>query len=257
MKSTALIKMQGELSLRLKESSDQISGMENEDLAKRVGAVIRLARKQQGFVMRQVADAAGVSTQAVGNWERGANLPSMENFRSLASFFGADVDALSRGELKMLAADFVPSDAERVTDLGTIDTGPRDVPLLGMTVGGDDGDFSLNGEIAGFVRRPPGIANMRKVFALTVTSESMVPRYEPHELIYVGGNPPVAGDHIVIEMFPEKNETVGKSFIKRLDGRTKDQYLCSQYNPPKQLTFDRYAVKQIWRVIPLRELMGF
>ncbi|TIQ85372.1 MAG: helix-turn-helix transcriptional regulator, partial [Mesorhizobium sp.] len=127
----------------------------------------------------------------------------------------------------------------------------------GAAVGGDDGDFTFNGEVAGYVQRPPGIAHLRKVFALHVLSDSMVPRYEPGEMLYCGGRDAVPGDHVVIEMFPEEHERNGKAFIKKLVKRTAAELVVEQYNPPKTLTFNRYAIKHVWRVIPLKELLGY
>ncbi|TGV75363.1 helix-turn-helix transcriptional regulator, partial [Mesorhizobium sp. M2D.F.Ca.ET.145.01.1.1] len=81
--------------------------------------------------------------------------------------------------------------------------------------------------------------------------------YEPGDMIYCGGRDAVPGDHVVIETFPEENEKNGKAFIKKLVRRTAGELVVEQYNPPKTLTFNRYAIKQVWRVIPLKELLGY
>jgi phage repressor protein C with HTH and peptisase S24 domain len=135
--------------------------------------------------------------------------------------------------------------------------GALDVKIMGVAAGGDDGDFTLNGEVQGYVRRPPGIAHLRNVFAVHIISDSMVPRYDPGELQYCGGRAPVPGDHVVIEMFPEEGESSGKAYVKKLVGRARGELICEQYNPKKQITFDAYAVKNMWRIIPPRELFGF
>ncbi len=234
-----------------------IAPMETDDFAKKIGSQIRIARKQRGLVMKDVADAIGVTTGAVGNWERGANVLSMENLQAVARYLELDPVALSRGEIKNLTDTELLSDAEIISDPGPAPRGPMDIEVLGVAVGGDDGDFSLNGEVAGYVRRPPGIAHLRKVFALHILSDSMVPRYDPGEMIYCGGRDPVPGDHIVIEMFPEEGQRIGKAYVKKLVKRTTTQLICAQYNPAKELTFDPYAVKAVWRIIPLHELLGY
>lgn len=230
--------------------------MAKSETAIRVGEAIRLARKQRGKVMRNIAEFLGTDVAAVGNWESGRNLPSTSNLLKVASFLSVDASALGRGEVVFLGDD-LPADAEPISSLGLPPVGPNDVELLGTAVGGDDGDFTLNGEVAGYVRRPPGIAGLRKVFALHILSTSMVPRYDPGELIYVGGRDPVVGDHVVIEMFPENGERAGKAFVKKLIERTTSTIIVEQYNPPMKIPFDRYAIKQVWRVIPTRELLGF
>jgi phage repressor protein C with HTH and peptisase S24 domain len=233
--------------------------MEKSDRAVLVGRAIRQARKQRGKVMREVAEFLGVNVAAEGNWEGGQNLPSHDNLVRTAEYLGIDAVALGRGDVVFADSSDQdpPSDAEFVTQGGRPNLGPMDVELMGITVGGDDGDFSFNGEVAGLVRRPPGIAHLRNVFALHILSDSMVPRYDPGELIYVGGREPVPGDHVVIEMFPPEGAKVGKSFVKKLLRRTEKEIIVSQYNPAKEFSYDRYAVKRVWRVIPTRELLGF
>lgn len=235
----------------------QIRAMAKTEKSIKVGGAIRSARKQRGKVMREIAEYIGIDVAAIGNWETGRNLPSTDNLFQVADFLQVDPAALGKGEVIFLGDELV-SDAEAITDLSLPPTGPADVELLGIAVGGDDGDFSFNGEVAGYVRRPAGIAGLRKVFALHVLSTSMIPRYDPGEVIYVGGRDPIAGDHVVIEMFPEsENVNAGKAYVKKLVERTTSKIIAEQYNPPKLLEFDRYAVKNVWRVIPTRELLGF
>lgn len=234
----------------------RIISMAKKENALRIGAAIKTARKRRGLVQRNIAEALGIEVAAVGMWESGKNSPSFDNLRRAAALLKVDASALSEGELVYLD-DSDLADAEVITDLAPLPVGPMDVQLLGVSYGGDDGDFSFNGEVQGFVRRPPGIASLKNVFALHVLSDSMVPRYDPGEVIYCGGREPVAGDHVVIEMFPAEEGQIGKAFIKKLVQRTSKEILVEQYNPKKQFGYDAYAIKRLWRVIPLKELLGF
>ena len=54
--------------------------------AKSLGARLREARKRAGFTQSDVAERLRVTTQAVSQWERGTNLPSIENLKKLADF---------------------------------------------------------------------------------------------------------------------------------------------------------------------------
>ncbi|TBZ94488.1 XRE family transcriptional regulator [Rhizobium leguminosarum] len=232
------------------------ASMAKSEKAVAVGAAIRSARKQKSLSMQAIADALKTSVVAVGNWERGENLPSTENLLKAAEFLGVDPTSLGRGEV--VPRDAAPrNDAEIVSGTFRPDVGPMDVPILGSAVGGDDGDFSLNGQDTDRARRPPGIAHLTNVFAIHILSTSMVPRYDPGELLYCGGRAPIPGDHVLIEMHPEEGEAVGKAYVKKLVGRTKGELICEQYNPPKTITFDVYSLKNMWRIIPQRELLGF
>jgi phage repressor protein C with HTH and peptisase S24 domain len=230
--------------------------MTKKENALKIGLAIKTARKRRGLVQRNIAEALGIEVAAVGMWESGKNSPSFDNLRRAAGLLKVDASALSEGEVVYLD-DQDLADAEIITDYAPLPSGPMDVELLGVSYGGDDGDFSFNGEVQGFVRRPPGIASMKNVFALHVLSDSMVPRYDPGEVIYCGGREPVPGDHVVIEMFSPEEGQVGKAFIKKLVQRTGKEIVVEQYNPKKQLSYDRYAIKRLWRVIPLKELLGF
>ena len=221
-----------------------------------VGTAIRTARKRRGLVQRNIAEALKIDVAAVGMWESGRNLPSTDNLIATAEILGVDYSALGKGELIYLDDEEL-GDAEIVTERGSPPTGPMDVQILGVTYGGDDGDFSFNGEVAGYVRRPPGVANLRNVFALHLLSDSMVPRYDPGELIYAGGREPVPGDHVVIELYGDTENQAGKSFVKKLIKRTSKEIVVQQYNPDKMITFDPRTVRHLWRVIPLKELFGF
>jgi len=240
----------------VKQVSLSIASMKNEK-AKIVGAAIRLARKGRKLPMRAIAEHLKIDTAAVNNWELGRNMPSTENLLKTADFLGVDASSLGRGEVSYVNEGPKPTEAEIVTDAAPPQLGPLDIKLLGGVAAGDDADFSLNGEIAGYVRRPPGIAHLHNVFATHVLTGSMIPRYDIGELLYCGGRAPVPGDHVVIEMYPDDGEPYGKAYVKKLTRRTKGELICEQYNPPAEVKFDAYRVKNIWRIIPLRELYGF
>ncbi len=133
----------------------------------------------------------------------------------------------------------------------------RDVPVLGVAVGGEDADFSFNGDTIDQVRRPPGIAGQKGVYALYVVGTSMSPKFEEGDLIYVSTTrPPSIGDCVVIELYPESDDKPGKGFVKRLKSRNSAKVICDQFKPPKEITFNRERVKSIHRVIPWNELLG-
>jgi phage repressor protein C with HTH and peptisase S24 domain len=234
-----------------------IISMTKGTLAQQIGIAIRTARKRRGLVQRNIAEHVGVKTAAVGQWEIGTNLPSTENLVRTAEKLRVDPTALTRGELIYLGDDDL-GDAEIVTDLTPANAlGPMDLEVRGVAYGGDEGDFSFNGEVASYIRRPPGIANVRNVFALNLLSDSMEPRFSAGEVIVCGGREPVPGDDVVIEMFPENEGEAGKAFVKRLLRRTSKDIVVKQFNPERELIFDRYGVKTLWRVIPTKELLGF
>lgn len=55
---------------------------------------IKTCRRSSGLTQEQVAEAIGVSRQAVTKWENGRSAPSTENLFRLAELFGTSVDLL-------------------------------------------------------------------------------------------------------------------------------------------------------------------
>ena len=65
-----------------------------------VGMTERLIqlRQEQGLSQSGLAEALGVSRQAVSRWETGAAMPSAENLFCLSRLYGVPMDELIRGE---------------------------------------------------------------------------------------------------------------------------------------------------------------
>lgn len=60
----------------------------------RTGALISRLRKERGMTQMQLADALGISYQAVSNWERGLSMPDISKLPELAELFGTSIDEL-------------------------------------------------------------------------------------------------------------------------------------------------------------------
>lgn len=60
----------------------------------RTGALISRLRKERGMTQMQLADALGISYQAVSNWERGQSMPDISKLPELAALFDATIDEL-------------------------------------------------------------------------------------------------------------------------------------------------------------------
>ena len=63
---------------------------------KSLGEALKARRTAAGFTQEYVAEALGVSRQAVSKWENGASEPSTANLMALAKLYGLPVDELLR-----------------------------------------------------------------------------------------------------------------------------------------------------------------
>ena len=66
-----------------------------------VGTHIRVYREAMSLSQRDLANALGIGQTTVSSWERGINEPDIASLKTLAAFFGVNVD-------DMLCAEFVP-----------------------------------------------------------------------------------------------------------------------------------------------------
>ena len=63
----------------------------------KVGRIISQKRKERNMTQMQLADALGISFQAVSNWERGNSMPDISKLPELAELFGCSIEELLGG----------------------------------------------------------------------------------------------------------------------------------------------------------------
>jgi len=136
---------------------------------------------------------------------------------------------------------------------------PRDIPILGVSVGGSEGDFQMNfgSEPADFAKRPPALHRAGKVFALYVQGTSMSRWREPGQLVYLDPvRPARPGDRVVVECHPERDGEGHPAYLKELVGRTATRLRLKQYNPETVVEIPLSRVLHIHRVMEWEELLG-
>ena len=217
---------------------------------KRRGQRIRDRRKALGMDINDLAKKLGISQPAVSQWEIGLTAPGRQKLTRLAEVLNVPVTSL-------IADEDVPAQnvgQPHATQLGAL---PIDVPVHGVAVGGSDGDFRFNGQVVDYVRRPPGVANLRNVYALWVLGDSMSPWNKNGDLIYVTpARPPATGDYVVIQLHDLADGEPGAAMVKLMLGKTPTQLKLAQHNPAREFTLPLAKVKAIHKVLSSRELLG-
>jgi len=59
-----------------------------------IGRVIRRLRKERGFTQEDLADALGVTAQAISKWENDVGIPDVSHFVPIANLFDVSIDVL-------------------------------------------------------------------------------------------------------------------------------------------------------------------
>ena len=81
----------------LKYLNDKKTTPEQEIIRRSLGEALKEHRQRCGMTQEYVAEALGVSRQAVSKWETGAAEPSTSNLLALAKLYGVDAGELLRG----------------------------------------------------------------------------------------------------------------------------------------------------------------
>lgn len=235
-----------------------------------VGRAIRAARIAKGWSQPELGDKLGVSKSAVNQWESGKNMPDPRKIPDLVRLLALDAHIFVGGDMHsspMVNSDQSDSVATGVASDVSVPVGsptpyrgemPRDVPVLGVTVGGDGGaDFSMNGEAIDYVRRPTRIIGRKDIFALYVQNDSMSPWRESGQLVYVeAARPPQIGDYVVVELSITREADGRPALLKRLAGMSGTKVRLQQFNPPKVFEIERRKVHRLFRVMDWTELLG-
>lgn len=219
------------------------------------GKRIRVLREKLGISQQQLAEmVGGVSRGAVGNWELGRGI-KFENLARIAKVLGVGVEWLSSGKGEE------PSPIEPSNVKPPLRRPPPDeqfiahatVPAYGQAMGGDDGFFVLNGNKIADVLAPPSVSGVRDAYAVYVAGDSMEPRYEAGEVVFVNPNLPVRrGDYVVVQVQVD-GEDVPRGYIKRFLRMSDDGLVLQQFNPAKDIRFNKAAVVSVHRVVASAE----
>ena len=96
-----------------------------------LGRKIRELRYRDGRTQEAVADALGVTSQAVSRWESGGSYPDMEMIPSIANYFGVTIDELFGYH----------NDREKKIN-AIIDRVDKEISVIGNTLEKDNGNIS-------------------------------------------------------------------------------------------------------------------
>lgn len=136
---------------------------------------------------------------------------------------------------------------------------PRDalppVPVRGTVAGShESGAFQFDGSDIEYVERYPALASRRKVYALYVEGDSMIPEHKPGAIRFVDPSvSPRIGDTVVITvMDPDRGLYAVLGHLLRRG----DSVVIGKLNPPLNITIPRLLVHSIHPVLTDNELAG-
>ncbi len=207
-----------------------------------------------GLTMKAVSQRADLGDTFVRDMLKRGREPSAENLaavrRAIAELLeNAGPVARPSAEVRPASVSFPP-----VSSL------PKDVPVMGTAAASaiGRGAFTLFHDPVDYVTRPPGLLSAKGVYALFVENDSMLPRYEHGELVYVNPFRPVAvGDYVVIQEPAPNSDNEFNAFIKQLVRRSAEWVETKQLNPPADLKFKNVPTLRVHKVMTWADLFGF
>jgi SOS-response transcriptional repressor LexA len=228
-------------------------------MASRVGQQLKALRERSGLSVRKTAAMLEMQPTSYAYYEDGFKGEAIPV--SLAKSLRGVMSG--KGQPPIVDADILAlagmSDVQRPAPAPIPATVPKDVPVLGTAVGGNGGDFSLNGQVIDYVRRPTGIAMNRNVFAIYIRGDSMHPRFDEGDLLYVDPNRPAkVGDDVLVELQPPRGGEPGHAYVKQLAGKSGSRITLRQFNPFREdITVPIDKVLRISPILKMADLLGF
>jgi phage repressor protein C with HTH and peptisase S24 domain len=126
---------------------------------------------------------------------------------------------------------------------------PRRIPVLGRGMSGDDGQLVMNGEVVDTVMCPPDLEHVPDAYAVYVAGDSMEPRYFAGELVYVHPTRPYRRNDFVVVQIDPGNGDPPLGFIKQFITITPTRLVLCQFNPKKEIEFERERVVSIHKIM--------
>ena len=122
--------------------------------------------------------------------------------------------------------------------------GPRDLPVFSAVEGGP-GEMVVHTDPIEWVQRPWFLREVKEGYAVVVTGESMVPVYEPGDIVIINPRlPAVPNKNAIFVGGEEHGEFVAT--VKRLTRSTTKEWHVRQHNPPEGAKADFALSKSDW-----------
>ena len=206
---------------------------------------IKKAREKAKLTQQRLASLTGVTKAAVSAWESGKAIPRQGAIEAISKATQVSVEWLLVGG----RADggggvsFTPS-RQVIADIDFPDK--KTIPIYGQAVAGVNGEFSFNGKKLFEVLCPPQLLRTSDAYGVQVSGDSMYPRYEDGEIVYVDPSRRVKkGDYVVAQVMAEEGSSLPQVFIKKFVRHNEAELVLEQFVPKKNLVFPHERVVSV------------
>lgn len=201
---------------------------------------LKEAMDERGWSMAELARRSGVPYDSINKYLRGdIEQPRGDTIDRLAKAIERDPLWLREGLEKSNAV--IGEKIQREPGWEP----PTFIPLYGQAVGGEHGEFVLNGNKLADILAPPSLSHTHGAYAVSVAGDSMSPRYEDGETVFVDPRKRVIrGDYVVVQIQTHEEGPL-LAYVKRFLRHTDKELVLEQFNPPKELRFPHRQVVSV------------
>jgi len=182
-----------------------------------LGTRVKALRKEQKVTQKELANAMGLSQQAVAKWEAGLSAPDPDMVRNLAQFFDTTTDDILGYEVK-------ENSGKLTQHLQNIARAEHLIPVIG-TVRAGYGALALEDD---YGKEYAQVKDPENYFYLLVQGNSMAPRIHEGDLALVRKQQTLENGDLGVIIYGEGEGTL-KKFIKK-DGAV----ILQPFNPSYQ-----------------------
>lgn len=161
-----------------------------------LGVRIRETREKKGLSQAAIAEELNVSQQAIQQVESGkARKPRY--LYELSNLLDVSYEWLLHGKEALSYQQNQPYEAGSVMQPQSLSASEQ-IKILELTMGGENGCYTLTGNMADMTYRPRYLDQVSKAYGVYVYDNRMSPRYNPGEVVFTHPGRPVAnGDYVV------------------------------------------------------------
>lgn len=218
-----------------------------------MGDRLRKARIGAGYkYASEAAKALGVTSSTYRAHENGQNEFGVEEAEFYAKRFGVSAGwLLMAKEMALVNGNQRGTTQSPIMDLPNARIGDkveglgRKIPVYGQAVGGIDGEFLMNGSILYEVMAPPVLSHISGAYAVSISGDSMYPRYEDGEIAFVDPKRRVRkGDYVIAQIRLEEEGLI-HAYVKKFIRHNAIELVLEQFNPAKELRFSSAHVVSV------------